>query len=449
MCGCGSSKSPGAPAGAAGTGSGASGANTSGGAPGSGGASSAAGAGSGGTSSGTGGADTAGTGGTLNPIDLCDGLITDREPHPMTPLTKPALGEAVTDAEFGTTLRRISEVSGGDGSPAIRPLYSTVAAWNADESRLILLDVEGGTHRLYDGKTYASMGPLDISPADVEQVYWHTSDPDILFYVHGVAFVRYHVATKKKEVLTEFGFCDENASGGSDPMFTSFDSKRIGLHCGDQVFIYDIAENKVLGRQTLDENPAQVAPSGTLAFRSDAGHVTDLDLKVLRTLDLKEPWGHASMGRWPTGEDTWNGQVFDEGPNGNDDIGSLVTWDLTRGDSKVIIGPKTGYPYPPDGHISAMAWKRPGWVFVSTFGDTSGAGLLDMEMLIANTVSGKVCRVGRHRSWGKANQKLGEPYWAEPHTVPSPSGTRAVFASDWGNGSTVDTYVLELPAYRP
>jgi len=42
-----------------------------------------------------------------------------------------------------------------------------------------------------------------------------------------------------------------------------------------------------------------------------------------------------------------------------------------------------------------------------------------------------------------------EPYWAEPHTVPSPSGTRAVFASDWGNGSSVDSYVLELPAYRP
>jgi hypothetical protein len=33
--------------------------------------------------------------------------------------------------------------------------------------------------------------------------------------------------------------------------------------------------------------------------------------------------------------------------------------------------------------------------------------------------------------------------------VPSPSGTRAVFASDWGNGGTVDTYVAELPSYRP
>ena len=37
----------------------------------------------------------------------------------------------------------------------------------------------------------------------------------------------------------------------------------------------------------------------------------------------------------------------------------------------------------------------------------------------------------------------------EAHTVPSPSGTRAVFGSDWGNGTSVDSYVLELPSYSP
>jgi hypothetical protein len=94
-----------------------------------------------------------------------------------------------------------------------------------------------------------------------------------------------------------------------------------------------------------------------------------------------------------------------------------------------------------------MAIRQPGWVFVSTYGNTSGAGLLDLENLIADTNSGKVCRVGRHRSWGKNNTTLG--YWAEAHTTPSPRGTRAVFASDWGGGDSVDTYVLELPSYVP
>ena len=84
-------------------------------------------------------------------------------------------------------------------------------------------------------------------------------------------------------------------------------------------------------------------------------------------------------------------------------------------------------------------------------GGLGGKGLLDLENVIADTSApgGAICRVGRHRSWGKSNTKLAEPYWAEPHTVPSPSGTRAVFASDWGNGATVDSYVLELPSYTP
>ena len=378
------------------------------------------------------------------PRDLCDGRITDKLAHPMTALAKPALGKFATDAEFGTRIRRITAASSGD---AIRPVYSTVAAWNADETRLLLYKVQGGNHLLYDGKTYQFIRQLDIHPPDLEQVYWHTSDPDILFVVEGTSFIRYHVAAGTKEVLSTFDFCSVGANGGGDPLFTSFDSKRIGLRCGDQRFIYDISTRTVLGRKTTSGNPAQMAPSGTLAYASDVGDVTDVQLNVLRRLDLKEPWGHASMGRLPNGEDTWNGAVYDPGPGGADDIGSLVTWTLQRNTSRTIIGPKTGYPYPPAGHLSAMAFEQPGWVFVSTFGNLDGRGLLDLEMLWANTADGTVCRVGRHRSWGKPNPTLG--YWAEPHAVPSPSGTRAVFASDWGGGDTVDAYVLELPGYQP
>lgn len=406
--------------------------------------------GSGGTGTGgnTGGSSTGGTGGSM-PVDLCAGLVQDKDPHPMTALAKPAVGEAVTDAEFGTTIRRITGVSAGGGNdPVVKPMYSTISAWNADESRLILFSVAEGTHLLYDGKTYALIGPLDISPADIEQVYWHTKDPDVLFYVDGKDFIRYHVGAATKEVLTTFDFCAGGVSGGSDPLFTSWDSMRIGLGCDDQVFLYDIGQNQVIAQKTIAGNPAQAAPSGKLAYLSDTGEVTDAGLNVLRTLDLTEPWGHASLSM-VNGHDTWNGAVYDPGPGGNDDIGALVTWDLEDGTSKVVIGPKTGWPYPPTVHLSGMAYKQPGWVFASTIGDTSGQGLLDQENLIADTSTGKVCRIGRHRSFGKENTKLQEPYWAEPHTVPSPSGTRAVFGSDWGNGDTVDTYVVELPSYEP
>lgn len=418
---------------------------------------------SGGSLSGGGGApasggDVAGHSGTLS-VDLCAGMVADLAPHPMTNVAKPALGAAFTDAEFGTKARRITAVSGSGASAAIVPMYTTISAWNADESRLILYAVAGG-HQLYDGKTYQLIKTLDIKPADVEQVYWDTSDPDLLYYTDGQKLIRYHVGTAEQEPLHDFStLCGSSTpTNGNDPMFTSWDSHRLGLTCGKKMFIYDSSADTVLGPVTASGTPpAQVAPSGTLAYlEAGSGEVLDANLNLVRSLGLQAPDNHASLGQLANGHDTWNGAVYDDG---NDDaksnVGILVTWDLTDGTGGAVIGPKTGYPYPPDGHISAMAYRQPGWIFVSTFftgrfdgtGTPPTPGLLDLENLIADTNTGKVCRVGRHRSWGKANQTLG--YWAEAHTVPSPSGTRAVFASDWGGGATVDSYVLELPSYRP
>lgn len=391
---------------------------------------------------------TTGTTGDVEPPDLCAGLVQDLMDRPMTPLAKPAPGESVMDAEFGTTIRRISSVEPVGDSPVIKPAYSTIAAWNTDETRLILYDVAKG-HQLYDGKTYEPLKSLAIEPPDLEQFYWHGSEPSIVLYVHGKTLVRYDVDAEVEEPVHTFDFCGGAVGGGSDPMFSSWDSNRFGFKCDDQVFVFDVATNTVLGQKSLAENPAQVAPSGALAYLSDTGRVTDPALNVLRTLDLLQPWGHASLGRLANGHDTWNGTVYDPGPGGNDDIGALVTWDLNDATSRVIIGPETGFPYPPAAHISALATHRPGWVVVSTIGDPSGQGLLDLELLLADTNTGQVCRAGRHRSWGQNNTNIGEPYWAAPTAVPSPSGTRILFGSDWGGGEAVDAYVVELPSYEP
>ncbi len=122
--------------------------------------------------------------GVASTQDLCSGLIQDKLPHPMSALAKPALGGAVTDPEFCTTIRRITAVPVSGSNPAIKPMYSTISAWNTDESLLILYHVGVG-HELYDGRSYQFIRRLDIQPADLEQVYWHTTQSDILFYVRG------------------------------------------------------------------------------------------------------------------------------------------------------------------------------------------------------------------------------------------------------------------------
>ncbi|MFV1982126.1 MAG: hypothetical protein ACC657_01185, partial [Thiohalomonadales bacterium] len=121
---------------------------------------------------------------------------------------------------------------------------------------------------------------------------------------------------------------------------------------------------------------------------------------------------------------------------------------MVTGSCSVIVGQSSGYVYPPTGtHVSALSHKNPGWVAVSMVGNVNGQTVLNNEIILANTnPGGSVCRVAHHRSWGKLGP---QGYWAEPHVVISPSATRLLFGSDWGGGSTVDAYVVELPAYVP
>lgn len=386
--------------------------------------------------------------------DPCMGLITDKANHAMTTLAKPAVGQTVMDPQFGTTIRRITDVANSGGGQVLKPVYATVSAWNADESLLILYRTEGisSRHELYDGHTYQFIRALDeIDPADLEQIYWHTSDPDVLFYADRTdrTFVRDTVSTGQTQVLHTFSFCADDLHGGSDPMFTSWDSRMIGLRCGNQIFSYDIAQDTVGARVTLaDSNAPQAAPSGERFFMNQGGGVgtvRDRDMVVLRTLDLDSADEHATLGALGNGHDALVAVAFDDGPMGSG-TGSVVLHDMVNGSSRVIVGPSTGYPYPPGGtHLSAMGFGAPGWVAVSVVGDHDGNSVLDNEVVLVDiNAGGRVCRVAHHRSWGGDGP---QGYWAEPHVVLSPSATRVLFGSDWGGGNTVDTYVVELPAY--
>lgn len=365
----------------------------------------------------------------------------------MTALAKPAVGATVVDPQFGTTIRRISGAGTGN---IIKPAYSTIPAWNADESLMVLYHsgstVKGGSgHHLYNGKTYSYIRALDIDPADIEQFYWHATNPDWLMYVNGSnQLIRYHVSTGAKEVVRSFA-CSSQVSGGTDPMYTSWNSDVIGLACGTQGFTFKLSTNTESPRATVigDVAPIASASGNSVFVAENASEVRDLNMRLLRTFNV-EPYNHASLGRLANGTDTHNSVSFD-----SPTPGSLVVSDMSGlAAPRVIVGPATGWPYPPSGtHVSALALKNPGWVGVSIVGTVSGANTLDQEVLLSNTnAGGSTCRVAHHRSYGK-DGSIG--YMAEPHVVVSPRGTRLLFGSDWGNGGSVDAYVVELPSYQP
>lgn len=406
--------------------------------------------------------------------DVCAvlGLKSDKAVYPLNNhFPSLAVGEAFTDPQFGTALRRVSDVKhDGRGSHnVIKTLYSTVSAWNADESYLIVYRTDGGParHELYDGKTYQYLRDLDdISPVDLEQVYWDTNDPDILYYANRSYnnLYRYHVSSRQSELIRNFNTqCGSlELHGGGDPLFNSWDSTRFGFACtpNGALFSYNLATDVVgqLLHRTLDYGAPQAAPSGKRFFLNEnngstggqSATVRDANMNLLLTLDMASGDEHGGLSMLSNGDDTWNAVAFDSGPNGSG-TGTLVQHNMVTGAARVIVGQSTGYPYPPSGtHVGSTAFHRSGLLAVSIKDDMQGDSLLDDELLYVDTdpvtnPSGAVCRVGHHRT-------TSDDYWAEPHPSISPSGTRILFSSSWGDSrggsEVVDVYVVELPGYR-
>ncbi len=416
--------------------------------------------------------------------DICTelGLVSDKAVH-MLDGSFPALaiGQSFTDPKFGTTIRRVTDVThdGRGANTVLKTVYSTISAWNADESYLILYRTEGAaaTHELFHGKTYQFIRKLDdINPVDLEQVYWDTYDPDILYYANRTndTLYRYHVSTGESDPVRDFspqcGALELN--GGGDPLFNSWDSTMFGFACpgndnippispDDYIFSYNLATNTV-GQMVVGDygfGSPQAAPSGTRFFMNEnndrssekSATVRDANMNILRTLDMASADEHGALSMLSNGDDTWNAVAFDTGPSGSG-LGTLVQHNMATAAARVIVGPSTGYILNPSGtHVGATAFHRTGLVTVSIKEDLQGDSLLDSELLYVDTdlvtnPASSVCRVGHHRT-------RSDDYWAEPHPSISPSGTRILFSSSWGDANAslpiVNVYVVELPGYKP
>jgi hypothetical protein len=371
--------------------------------------------------------------------NLCNGLVTDKLAHPMTAVAKPARLASYKDPNFGTTVRRITDVVAQFGGEYAKPVYSTMPAWNADESYLLLY-VPGQGHKLFNGKTYAFIRELDISPADIEHVYWSSTDSDALYYPSGNKLMVYKPSSNTSITLKTF---TGTVSFGDDPIYGDWKSDVFGLSgsVGNILWRQSTVTQKAASVSTQFFTP-QVASSGTVYLQGQSVYSAATNALV-RTLPINTS-EHAATGMYANGQDFWASVQFD-GTSATGGNGNLIVTNLTTGVNTAVIGEANGWGYPRVGtHLSAHAFKNPGWVAVSMTGDPVGKFFLEQEIALANVNTGVVCRVAHHRS---AGQEGSTGYWAEPHVNISPRGTRMIFASDWNNGLTVD--VVELPSYTP
>jgi len=404
--------------------------------------------------------------------NLCDGfLVNDTTNRPMQPRAKPAPLTTYIDSAFGSRITRISDAD-SINSGVIRTLYNTIQAWNADESRLILWH-RGDGHYLYNGENYSLIEKLNVVPADIEQIFWSTTDPDVFIYpnqavgssvstsggdyrLKGNELMEYNIETELYRVIKDFNaFCTQgNITSGNDVQMPSLDGDVFGLRCGGTPFTYRISSDVITEMPDANLSAAQkttapsVLPSGLRSYHYDT--IRDANLQIELTLNLGKPNEHSSVGRLHNGNDAYFAVAFDATTDGSceDGIGSLVVHDATNGDCRILVGQSNGYPYTLSGtHMSALASQNPGWAAVSSIGyGVEGDSLLEQELYLANTDPSnlQVCRIAHHRATGRRGS-IG--YFAEPHPVLSPTGTRVLFNSDWNDSGKVDVYVVELPSF--
>lgn len=386
--------------------------------------------------------------------DLTQGLdVNDLSPHNMQAISKPAYLESIIDPSFGTTIRRISDAGIGG---VIKPMYSTIQAWNANESLMILYNQTNNNHDLLDGQNYNYIRTLtDVSPADLEQIFWDYNDPDIFYYPENNThdFIKYHVSTQIKEVLfnmTTVTSCSGDIHLGNDVQMMSWDSDLVTFRCEDsETFSYRIstAQLTTFNISSVSEAAPGAGPSGIYFYHEKS--IYDSNGNFVHALN-ESSVEHSSMGKLANGNDAYFAIAFAQGPN-EGCIGDIIAHDLASGDCFPVISQSRGYNYPQSGtHMSANAHKNTqgGWIAASMIGyDQDGQSLLDQELVIARADQGnvEVCRIGHHRS-----DEDEFDYWGEPHATISPTGTRVLFGSDWSgveDGQSVDSYVVELPSY--
>lgn len=374
-------------------------------------------------------------------------------------MPKPLPGQEYIDPSFGTVITRVTAANPAEGDNAvIKPLYSTMPAWNADES-LLLLWHRGKGYELYQGQApFAFIRALTpFHPTDIESLLWDHDQADTLYYptnYNAMPLLVRHALTAAgdQRVTVQHDFSSPPTSCprgdwsklltlGNDPQWMGRGPRKLlGLRCGSTGFVYSIAEDRVVSVAPLPEGYTMapvIAPSETLGVFDR--YVLDPMLRLVRRLTMERPYEHASLGRRSDGVDVWNTVAFDGWPKG-----SLVSYRLDDGLQRVVIGPPE-WPYPPSTtHISSIG--PAGWAAVGIVGQHHGQTVLDNEIVLANVETGEVCRIGHARTFAGSYCPTGCPwgYFSETHVNLSPSGTKVAFASDWWGGNTVDTYVIDL-----
>ncbi|WP_119154013.1 hypothetical protein [Caldimonas tepidiphila] len=397
--------------------------------------------------------------GLASPAQTCAAVTASRWQPPsgrhlaaMPPAARPDKGIPHIDRVHGSCIVRVTDHAqepprGGIGSESARR-----AAFNADESRLLLLAQDGRWH-LYDAQSLAHRAELPALGADAEP-QWHPKRPELLHHLpprgtalqlleldlrSGRSRVAADFATRVKRLWpTARALATAGGSPSLDGRYWAFlveDAARGGLG----VFTWDLQEDRILAHLDLAaqrrDRPGQLgmSPSGSHVVLSWHDGATAFTRELAQPRRLPGSAASFDLALAADGEDAY--VAVDAAASG----APLFMLRLRSGERTELFATQasgTGTAL----QVSGLAHRRPGWVLVSTHADHGKGGrqwLHRRLMAVELKAGGRITHLAFHRHRDARRR-------GEPHATVNRDFTRVLFNSGWG-GPDADAYLVVLP----
>lgn len=372
------------------------------------------------------------------------------------PSRRPAKGEPFPDADYRTCVVRVTAHDIEPPKGLARNDYSRRQAFNADSSRLLVSALDGDWH-LYDARTLAYVTRLRGLGGDAEP-QWHPTDPNLLYYLptYGVGMKLFVLDVRTGESREAADFASRIKAHWPSANSVSTRSEgapsRDGRYWAFQVdsgdwqglglFTFDLQENHIIAAYDLASHGKARPDHISMSLSGNYVVVSWNDGPVAFTRDFKNPvklqkqGNHSDLALTAEGDDAY--VAIDYEVSG----GPLFMVNLRTGARTVLFDTyvrktTTGL------HVSGRAYKRPGWVVVSTYAEAGVAApqwLHGKIMAVELKARPRVINLARHQvNYNK--------YFTAPLASVNPDFTRILFNSNWGTRSEtdVDTYMILLP----
>ncbi|MBO0733573.1 MAG: hypothetical protein J2P49_04505 [Methylocapsa sp.] len=396
--------------------------------------------------------------------NVCN-LVLDTKPKTEPQVPKPGYLHSYVDPVFGTKVTRIT----GDPGTAIpnvgstwgkvsRPGYEDRAAWNADQTILLLENTAAGP-LLLDGNNYKPLAAENLGPFYSSEARWHPALPSKMLYLgnnaRGTAceFGLWDIYTSSitvQQTISGYTGCNLGGTGNwsSDATMVAVEATRssdkklvafaLNLATGKKYADIDLLASGFLAG-TIDW--VSISRSGDLIYvngglangtnRSDNAAIFDLSGNVIQKwLEYGSP-SHSDLS-----VDSNGNEVVVGVDKSSTYLGKIIMRNMRTG----IRTPLDTGGFP--SLVSARNNTLANFAFVNDTGSKSPnywPPYFDEIFAVTLDGSKRTPRLAHaHSNWVN--------YDSQGFVVPSPDGLRFVFASDWKqpSGLPVQTYVADM-----